>query len=120
MQREHVFHYIDEHLDEHIRHVQQWVRQKSVSWDNLGMAQCAELVADSYRQLGCQEVELIQGRFYPGVWAYYDAGAALTIDEVATLGEENLRPESVVELTWRSEDVVFVEDSEIPNRAEDE
>jgi ABC-type Fe3+/spermidine/putrescine transport system ATPase subunit len=46
--------------------------------------------------------------------------AALTIDEVATLGEENLRPESVVELTWRSEDVVFVEDSEIPNRAEDE
>ena len=36
--------------------------------------------------------------------------AALTIDDVATLGEENLRPESVVELTWRAEDVVFVED----------
>ena len=34
-------------------------------------------------------------------------------DEVAILGEENLRPESVVELHWRPEDIVFVEDSEI-------
>jgi ABC-type Fe3+/spermidine/putrescine transport system ATPase subunit len=39
--------------------------------------------------------------------------AALTIEEVATLGEENLRPESVVALHWRPEDIVFVEDSEI-------
>jgi hypothetical protein len=39
--------------------------------------------------------------------------AALTIEEVATLGEENLRPESVVELHWRPEDIIFVEDSEI-------
>jgi len=38
--------------------------------------------------------------------------AALTIDEVAALGEENLRPDSTVELHWRPEDVVFVEDSE--------
>jgi ABC-type Fe3+/spermidine/putrescine transport system ATPase subunit len=39
--------------------------------------------------------------------------AALTIEEVATLGEENLRPESVVALHWRPEDIVFVEDSDI-------
>jgi len=39
--------------------------------------------------------------------------AALTIEEVAMLGEENLRPESVVALHWRPEDIVFVEDSEI-------
>jgi ABC-type Fe3+/spermidine/putrescine transport system ATPase subunit len=39
--------------------------------------------------------------------------AALTIEEVATLGEENLRPESIVALHWRPEDIVFVEDSEI-------
>jgi ABC-type Fe3+/spermidine/putrescine transport system ATPase subunit len=39
--------------------------------------------------------------------------AALTIEEVAALGEENLRPESVVALNWRAEDIVFVEDSEI-------
>jgi hypothetical protein len=39
--------------------------------------------------------------------------AALTIEEVATLGEDNLRPESLVELHWRPEDIVFVEDSEV-------
>ena len=44
--------------------------------------------------------------------------AALTIDEVATLGEENLRPDSVVELHWRPEDIVFVEDSEMAGASE--
>ena len=38
--------------------------------------------------------------------------AALSIDEVAALGEENIRPASVVDLYWRPEDIVFVEDSE--------
>jgi ABC-type Fe3+/spermidine/putrescine transport system ATPase subunit len=37
---------------------------------------------------------------------------ALTIDEVAKFGEENLRPDSTVALHWRPEDIVFVEDSE--------
>jgi len=39
--------------------------------------------------------------------------AALTIEEIAALGEENLRPGSTVALHWRPEDIVFVEDSEI-------
>jgi ABC-type Fe3+/spermidine/putrescine transport system ATPase subunit len=39
--------------------------------------------------------------------------AALAIEEVGDLREENLRPGSVVELHWRPEDIVFVEDSEI-------
>ena len=30
-----------------------------------------------------------------------------------TLGEENLRPGSVVELHWRPEDIVFLADSEV-------
>ena len=38
--------------------------------------------------------------------------AALTIEEVAILGEEKIRPASVVDLHWRPEDVIFVEDSE--------
>ena len=37
--------YIDDHLDEHVAHIQSWVRQTSVSWDNLGVGDCAELVA---------------------------------------------------------------------------
>ena len=45
--------------------------------------------------------------------------AALAIEEVAQLGEENLQPESVVELRWRPEDVVFVEDSNITGASPD-
>ena len=45
------------------------------------------------------------------------------MDEVATIGEENLRPGSVVELHWLPEDIVFVENSEVtdaptPSRGE--
>jgi ABC-type Fe3+/spermidine/putrescine transport system ATPase subunit len=38
--------------------------------------------------------------------------SALSIEEVAALGEENIRPKSVVDLYWRPEDIVFVEDSD--------
>src|SRR5437870_3522500 len=76
---EKIYQYIDEHLDEHIGHIQQWVRQPSVSWDNLGMKESAALVAEAHRTLGCQEVEILEGRFHPGVWAYYDARAPVTV-----------------------------------------
>ena len=79
MNRIDIHRYIDHHLDEHIAHIQSWVRQPSVSWDNLGVAECAELVAESYSRLGCQEVEILAGRYHPGVWAFYDAGAPVTV-----------------------------------------
>ena len=79
MNREAIHRYIDEHVGEHVAHIQEWVRQKSVSWDDLGVADCADLVAESYRRLGCREVEVVTGRFYPGVWAHYDAGAPATV-----------------------------------------
>jgi len=59
MNREAIFNYIDAHQDEHVAHIQTWVRQPSVSWDDMGVPECAQLVADSYRKLGCQTVELI-------------------------------------------------------------
>ena len=43
MNREAIFKYIDEHQDEHVANVQRWVRQPSVSWDNIGVRECAEL-----------------------------------------------------------------------------
>lgn len=79
MNRSTIHQHIDQHLEEHIEHIQRWVRQPSVSWDNLGVKECAEIVAQSYRDLGCSEVEIIPGRFHPGVWAYYDAGSPVTI-----------------------------------------
>jgi acetylornithine deacetylase/succinyl-diaminopimelate desuccinylase-like protein len=77
--REAIHRHIDAHLDEHVAHVQRWVRQPSVSWEDRGVADCAALVAESYRGLGCDPVEIVPGRFHPGVWAVYDAGAPITL-----------------------------------------
>lgn len=71
--------HIDAHLDEHVELLRRYVRQPSVSIDGLGMRECSELVAGHYRALGCREVEIVETDTYPGVWAYYDAGAPLTI-----------------------------------------
>jgi acetylornithine deacetylase/succinyl-diaminopimelate desuccinylase-like protein len=79
MNREAIHRYIDDHLDDHVAHIQRWVQQPSVSWDNLGTREAAELTAQSYRDLGCQEVEVIEGRYHPGVWAVYDTGAPVTV-----------------------------------------
>lgn len=81
MDRKKIFTYIEEHQKDHIAHIQRWIRQKSVSWDmkEEDMIHAAHLVAQSYKDLGCKEVEIIEGRFHPGVWAYYDAGAPVTI-----------------------------------------
>lgn len=93
MNRSAIFAHIDAHLEEHIAHIQSWVRQPSVSWDDLGVAECATLVADSYRRLGCQTVEIIEGRYYPGVFAEYDAGAPLTVHNYCMFDTRTVRPE---------------------------
>lgn len=103
MNRDAIFQHIDDHLDEHIEHIQRWVRQPSVSWDNLGVAECAEVVAQSYRDLGCQEVEIIEGRFHPGVWAYYDAGAPVTIHSYCMFDTRTVRPEGWTYDPWSAE-----------------
>ena len=54
MNREAIHRHIDAHLEDHIEHVQRWVQQPSVSWnDGRGVRECAALVAESYRALGC-------------------------------------------------------------------
>jgi acetylornithine deacetylase/succinyl-diaminopimelate desuccinylase-like protein len=74
-----VYERIDSQIDQTIREIQEYVRRPSVSVDGSGMRECAELVADRYRRLGCAEVEIVETETFPGVWAYYDAGAPLTL-----------------------------------------
>jgi ABC-type Fe3+/spermidine/putrescine transport system ATPase subunit len=47
------------------------------------------------------------------VGAELEIRAAVTIEEAARLGEENLSPGAIVELHWRPEDIVFVEDLDV-------
>jgi len=74
-----VYEYIEGHIDETVRMLQEYVRRPSVSVEGAGMRECAELVAEHYRALGCGEVEIVETETFPGVWAYYDAGAPQTL-----------------------------------------
>lgn len=103
MNRKAIHAHIDRHLDDHIASIQRWVRQKSVSWDNLGMRETAEMVADTYDELGCQEVEIIEGRFHPGVWAYFDAGAPLTVHNYCMMDTRTVNPDDWSHDPWGAE-----------------
>ena len=78
MNKKEIYKYIDRNIDAHIANIQDWVRQQSVSWDNLGMGDAWKIVYESYKKLGCQTVEVIPGKYYPGIFAYYDAGSKYT------------------------------------------
>lgn len=71
--------YIDAHKDEHVANVQRWVRQRSISAQNDGVTQMAEMLRDDLKALGFKEAELVPTARHPGVWGYYDAGAKTTI-----------------------------------------
>lgn len=74
-----VYRYIDAHLDEHVEHLRRWLRQPSVSAQGLGIEEMATLLRNDLRALGFKEAELVPTGGHPGVWGYYDAGAAKTL-----------------------------------------
>jgi acetylornithine deacetylase/succinyl-diaminopimelate desuccinylase-like protein len=100
MDRKSIHRHIDLHLNDHIEHIRRWIAQPSVSWDNLGVPECAEVVAQSYRDLGCAEVEIIEGRFQPAVWAYYDAGSPVTVHNYCMFDTRAVRPDAWAYDPW--------------------
>lgn len=74
-----VYAYLEAHKAEHLEQLRRWVRQPSVSAQNLGIRRMAELVRDDLRALGFREAELVPTAGHPGVWGYYDAGAPKTL-----------------------------------------
>jgi acetylornithine deacetylase/succinyl-diaminopimelate desuccinylase-like protein len=74
-----IYAYIDAHLDDHLAKLRRWLRQPSVSAQGVGIAEMAALVRDDLRAIGFHEAELVQTSGHPGVWGYYDAGAAKTL-----------------------------------------
>ncbi|HEX7120753.1 MAG TPA: M20/M25/M40 family metallo-hydrolase [Gemmatimonadaceae bacterium] len=71
--------HIDANLASHVEQLRRWVRQPSVSAQNLGVRQMADMLRDDLRRLGFREAELVPTAGHPGVWGYYDAGAARTL-----------------------------------------
>jgi acetylornithine deacetylase/succinyl-diaminopimelate desuccinylase-like protein len=64
---------------EHLAAIRELMMIPSVMGDAAGVRRAAEFLAERYRALGCQEVEVAETPGLPAVWASYDAGAARTI-----------------------------------------
>jgi len=71
--------YIDANIAGHVENLRRWVRQPSVSAQNLGIAQMADMVRKDLLAIGFKEAELVPTSGHPGVWGYYDAGADKTL-----------------------------------------
>jgi acetylornithine deacetylase/succinyl-diaminopimelate desuccinylase-like protein len=71
--------YIDLHLDEHIRKMQDFLRQPSVSAENCGVRDCAELLKSHFVNLGCKKARLIETKSFPVVYGEYEAHAEKTL-----------------------------------------
>lgn len=74
-----VYRHIEANLTEHLAHLQRWVRQPSVSAQNRGIAEMANLLAGDLRTLGFKEVTIVPTSGHPGVFGFYDAGAPRTL-----------------------------------------
>jgi acetylornithine deacetylase/succinyl-diaminopimelate desuccinylase-like protein len=74
-----VYAYIDRNRAAHLEQLRRWVRQPSISAENRGIREMATMLRDDLRELGFQEAELVPTSGHPGVWGFYDAGAAKTL-----------------------------------------
>lgn len=74
-----VYGYIDQHLNAHLANIQRWLRQPSISAQNIGIGEMAEMLRGDLNALGFAETALVPTSGHPGVWGYYDAGAERTL-----------------------------------------
>jgi acetylornithine deacetylase/succinyl-diaminopimelate desuccinylase-like protein len=76
---EKVYRKIDENINAHIKRLQEFVRQRSISPTGEGVEKCARLLKDYFKELGCKEARLVPQKKSPVVYAEYDAGAEKTV-----------------------------------------
>ena len=63
----------------HLQHVRAFLAQPSVSAEDRGVRDCAELLAARLQALGCRQTEIAETPGLPAVWAQLDAGAPATL-----------------------------------------
>ena len=63
-----IYTYIDNNLEAHFGNLQRWVRQPSISAQNVGITEMAELLRDDLAAIGFSETRLVPTSGHPGVW----------------------------------------------------
>lgn len=74
-----IYAYLGRQRERNLAQLQRWVRQPSISAQNQGIAQMAELLRADLQQLGFRDTALVPTSGHPGVYGYYDAGAEHTL-----------------------------------------
>ena len=74
-----IYAHIDRSIDDHLAALQRWMRQRSISAQDDGVLEMAEMLRGDLEALGFQEAELVPTDGHPGVWGFYDAGAERTL-----------------------------------------
>lgn len=75
-----IFDVIEASREEHIERIKELIRIPSVAAENPeGVRRCAVYLAETFRNLGCQESRVYETRGQPVVYAHYDAGASTTL-----------------------------------------
>lgn len=76
---EKIFSHIKANVNGHIAKIQEFLRQPSVSAENYGVRECATLLRDYFKDLGCREAKLVETKGHPVVYAEYNAHAEKTL-----------------------------------------
>lgn len=92
-----IYDHIDRNREQHLANIQRWLRQRSVSAQNLGIREMAEMVRDDLKALGFEEAELVPTSGHPGVFGYYDAEAEKTLMVYLMYDVQPVNPED-----WQS------------------
>lgn len=74
-----VYSYIDSNIESHIAKVQELLRQPSISAENYGVQECAQLLERYFCDLGCRSTEIVPTDGNPVVYGEYNAGAKRTV-----------------------------------------
>jgi acetylornithine deacetylase/succinyl-diaminopimelate desuccinylase-like protein len=74
-----VYEHIDESLEQHTEALQRWMRQPSISAQDVGIQEMAEMLRSDLETIGFQETALVPTDGHPGVWGFFDAGAEKTL-----------------------------------------
>lgn len=70
---------VDKRLDETVKRIQEWIRQPSISAQNVGVSECCDLTKKLLEDAGFQKATRMSTSGHPGVFATLDAKAKKTL-----------------------------------------